>query len=98
MPQAQDILGTDIAGTVAITSACNECGGKHRRFECPRAFAKDHPGKTMPGFDANGARVPAAWNGDNITPATRQQWVRMQGLGFTLPPERGDPATMPALH
>ncbi len=99
MPQAQDILGTDVPGTLPFSSACNECGGKHRPFECPKLFAKEHPGKTMPGFDANGNRIPSAWSGDKITAATRQQWLRMQTLGFfTQPPDRGDPASMPALH
>ena len=99
MPNAQSVIGLDTGGSVAVTATCDDCGGKHRLFECPRKFARDNPGKTMPGFDANGTRIPASWNGDNITPATKQQWLRMQGLGFfTLPPERGDPATMPALQ
>ncbi len=100
MPQAQDMLGTDITGTFTITSACDECSCKHSLFECQRKFTKDHPGKTMPGFDASCAKNPVAWwAGDKITPATRQQWLLMQGLGyFTVPPERCNPVSMQALH
>eukprot|EP00961_Rhodomonas_salina_P145289 1955497-Rhodomonas_salina.1 len=34
----------------------------------------------MPCFDATGAKIPGAWQGNNITAATRQQWVAMQAL------------------
>jgi hypothetical protein len=78
MPQAQDVIGVDIVGSVAVTATCDECGGKHRLFECPKKFARENPGKTMPSFDANGASVPAAWVGYKFSPSTNYQWLRMQ--------------------
>ena len=105
MPQAKGVIGADTPGAVDVHVQCNACGLPadggmgHRRFECAQQFAQDNPGKTMPGFDASGAKIPGAWQGNNITAATRQQWVAMQGQGyFKLPPVTGDPASMPGIR
>ena len=49
----------------------------------------------MPGFDTQGAKIPGAWVGNNITADTKKQWLAMQKQGFfKLPPVSGNPASM----
>ena len=31
-------------------------------------------GETCPGFDDAGVRIPSAWSGSDITPATKASW------------------------
>ena len=58
-------------------------GQTHRTFECPVRYW--HILGSCPGWTAAGARVPAAWNGDNITPACQAEW---RTFAATLPAAR----------
>jgi hypothetical protein len=100
MPIAAAIIGASTHGAQIIDKECAECGVVgHRRFECPRKFYAEWPGRGMPGFARDGSRVPSSWNGDDITAATKKQWLRMVSLGFfTQPPYRKDPARMPDMR
>ena len=99
MPNAASIIGEDTPGAVPFKLACNGCGIEgHRRFECPTQYYKDH-GACMPGFNSRGERVAAAWNGNNITNATKENWMRLRAQGqFLQPPNEEDPASMPDLR
>jgi len=99
MPSSVSILGEGVNGTVTLRLACNSCGGSgHRRYECPVQFYKEHK-KCMPGFNANGERVSAAWDGNRITADTKELWARMKAEGyFKIPPVEDDPDSMPDLR
>eukprot|EP00961_Rhodomonas_salina_P278493 3762778-Rhodomonas_salina.4 len=101
---AKGVIRVDTPSAVDVFVKCNTCwlqrdgGLGHCLFECAQQFANDNPGKTMPGFDANSTKIPGAWQGNNITAATKQQWVAMQGQGyFKIPPVTGDPGSMPGI-
>jgi hypothetical protein len=100
MPIAAAIIGASTHGAQVIDKECAECGiTGHRKFECPRKFYAEWPGRGMPGFSRDGSRVPSSWDGDDITAATKKQWLRMISLGFfTQPPYRKDPARMPDMR
>eukprot|EP00961_Rhodomonas_salina_P036078 485004-Rhodomonas_salina.1 len=74
-PSSADVIGVNTAGhSSAPHGPCevSGCQGKHPRHDCPKLFAETYPGRTMPGFDEKGARVPASWKGNDITGATLQ--------------------------
>jgi hypothetical protein len=103
VPLSAAIVGASTPGAVPNSNVCNECGQGgtpetgHRKFECPRLFRAEWPNRSMPGFHHDGTRVPSAWNGENITDATRKQWLRMIHLGFfTRPSYSKDPSRVPS--
>ena len=51
-------------------------GRTHFPFECPIKYHA-HRGQ-CPGWTAAGLRIPAAWHGDDITPATQAEWRTFQ--------------------
>ena len=55
-------------------------GRIHYPFECPLRYHAQRG--ACPGWTATGARIPSAWNGDDITPATQAEW---RTLVTTLP-------------
>jgi hypothetical protein len=67
-------IGIDIPGARPCMCAVSTAfpGRHHRPFECPirlhTAFGR------CPGWTAAGARIPAAWNGEDLTPACRAEW------------------------
>jgi hypothetical protein len=44
----------------------------HRTFECPLKYWAARG--ACPGWTATGDRIPASWNGDDITPACQAEW------------------------
>jgi hypothetical protein len=105
MPLATSIMGAATHGASPCDLICGECGKGgssdtgHRKFECPKKFALEHPGRTMPGFDRDGERIIAAWDGADINPSTKSQWLRMISQGyFTQPPFRSEPDKRPDLR
>jgi hypothetical protein len=85
-PIAPLIVGADIGIDILNGRAC-VCaiaaafpGRTHRPFECPirlhATFGR------CPGWTAAGARIPASWNGENLTPACRAEW---RAFALTLP-------------
>ena len=54
----------------------------HEAWECPIAFARAHPGKTMPGWTSNGEKEPTSWDGDNLTEHGRKQWANAITAGY----------------
>jgi hypothetical protein len=102
MPLAKSIVGASTPGAKDCDSTCEICGKGgtpdtgHRKFECPLLFTREYPGKTMPGFSRSGERIASAWDGANITPAVKAQWVRLHSIGyFTQPPFRKSPDSVP---
>ena len=87
-PNSVEIIGKDTPGAVAKFGKCNACGetnqhfSSHEAWECPKEFAKKEHGRTLPGFDKNGERVPSQWNKDSIEKAVKVQWLNMQKMGF----------------
>jgi hypothetical protein len=59
---------------------------QHRFFECPVGYFQQL-GEACPGFDERGARVVAAWTGDNIRPATAAAW-QVYIAKHNLPPSK----------
>jgi len=51
-------------------------GRTHFPFECPIKYHA-HRG-VCPGWTATGLRIPTAWAGDDITPATQAEWRAFQ--------------------
>ena len=49
----------------------------HRSFECPLRYWTLRG--SCPGWTASGDRVPAAWNGDDITAACQAEWKHFAG-------------------
>ena len=61
-------------------------------------FAQEYSGKSMPGFSRLGDRLVATWEGLNITQHIRNQWLRLQSLGFfNQPPFRKNPDEIPVM-
>eukprot|EP00961_Rhodomonas_salina_P149197 2008088-Rhodomonas_salina.2 len=96
---AKGVICDDTPGAVDVFVKCNTCGLPgdgglgHRLFKCAQQFDNYNPGKTMPCFDAIGAKIPGAWQGNDITAAT------MQGQGyFKIPPVTGDPGSMQGIR
>ncbi len=105
MPIAKSIVGASTSGAQDCDSTCEVCGiggtpeTGHRKFECPKLFAQEFPGKSMPGFTRSGVRIKSLWDGLNITAAMRAQWLRLHSLGFfTQPPFRKHPDTIPVMR
>jgi hypothetical protein len=105
MPLAKSIVGANTPGAKDCDAVCDTCGQGgtpetgHRRFECPKLFAQEHQGKSMPGFSTTGERITSAWDGHNITPALRSQWIRLQSSGFfSQPPFRKNPDAVPVMR
>ena len=96
-PVAKSIVGASTPGAQDCDATCPECNTEgHRRFECPATFAKEYPGKSIPGFDKRGNRISSQWDGDNLTSALKSQWLRLQALGyFTDPSFRKNPDVGP---
>ena len=105
MAISKSIVGASTQGAKDCDFTCEVCGvggtveTGHRKFECPKLFGTEHPGRSMPGFSKTGERVPSAWDGPNITAATKSQWVRLQSLGFfSQPPFRKNPDSVPVMR
>jgi len=105
MPIARSIVGASTPGAQDCDTKCEECGEGgtadtgHRKFECPSLFAREHPGKSMPGFDKRGRRIASMWDGANITTTLKSQWVKLQSLGFfSQPPFRKHPDAVPVMR
>ena len=89
-PNSVAIIGKDTPGAIAKFGKCSACGetnqnySSHEPWECPKEFAKNSlsNGRTLPGFDKNGERVPSQWNKDSIEKAVKVQWLNMQKMGF----------------
>jgi hypothetical protein len=65
--------GADQPGPPCTSRTCEGLNaGYHASWNCPLRFWAVRG--MCPGFLPNGARDPAAWNGDEITDATRAQW------------------------
>ena len=73
--------GTGRGARTCRTQGCPAPLG-HEAWECPVAFARAHPGKTMPGWTADGAREQASWDADNLTEHGRKQWANAITAGF----------------
>lgn len=76
-PASADIIGSNLAvwGTAGCKNACRMCNprGRHASWECPfRYYTK--LGEPCPGFDTQGQRLAAAWNGDQLSARTKAQW------------------------
>jgi hypothetical protein len=54
----------------AVSTAYN--GRIHHPFECPIKYHATLG--ACPGWTAAGARIPACWNGDDLTDACRAEW------------------------
>ncbi len=105
MPIAKSIVGASTPGALDCDSTCEACGiggtpeTGHRKFECPKLFGQEHPGKSMPGFTRSGNRVTSLWDGANITATLRAQWLKLHSLGFfTRPPFRKNPDQVPVMR
>ncbi len=105
MPIAKSIVGASTSGALDCDSTCEVCGiggtpeTGHRKFECPKLFAQEHQGKSLPGFSRSGNRIASLWDGANITATLRAQWLKLQSLGFfTLPPFRKNPDSVPVMR
>ena len=62
-------------------------------------FGKEYPGKSTPGFNRSGTRIASMWDGANIKPEVRAQWLRLHSLGyFTQPPFRKNPDQVPVMR
>ena len=57
-------------------------GRLHRNFECPIRLHATYNNLNCPGWTSAGARIPACWNGDVLTPACRAEW---RAFAPTLP-------------
>jgi hypothetical protein len=96
------IVGNDICINIPSGHPC-VCAVATASFEC---FIRLHAtfGR-CPGWTAAGARVPAAWNGEDLTPACRAEWrvfaptlatsniARGAAVNFSLPDPDIAPAT-----
>ena len=74
--------GVVVAEDVTTKNHCVMCsrtnpGARvHLAWECAIKLARRTNGEPCPGFDAEGNRVPSAWNLEgNLQPATVQSWV-----------------------
>jgi hypothetical protein len=80
IPGSKLVCGADIGFNVPPGMRCCNCiisshytGSSHRGFECPlRYWARYHG---CPGWTASSHRIPAAWNGPNLTRQTRADWT-----------------------
>jgi hypothetical protein len=78
-PISPVIIGEDIALNIPSFNRGCLCavglafpGRIHRPFECP---IKYHAALgACPGWTSAGARIPACWNGDNLTDACKAEW------------------------
>jgi hypothetical protein len=105
MPIAKSIVGASTQGAKDCDSVCEVCGAGgtpetgHRKFECPKLFGQEHPGRSLPGFTKSGDRISSSWDGLNITAAIKSQWIRLQSLGFfSMPPFRKNPDQVPVMR
>ena len=80
LPTAKVIVGQDIGfdlvpGPPTCTCAINIFfpGSVHRGYECPLRYIARFG--SCPGWALPGARIPSAWNGDTLAPATRAEWT-----------------------
>jgi len=60
--------------------------GPHATWDCPKRYWAVRG--QCPGFNPNGERVLEAWNGDELTPATRDAW---KAFAATLRKAHGAP-------
>jgi len=84
IPGSKLVCGADIGFDVPPGSRCCNCiiatnytGSAHRGFECPLRYWTRFHG--CPGWTATGHRIPAAWNGPNLTRQTRDDWTAFIG-------------------
>ena len=76
------ICGKNVGIDVHDTSRLCACtisrafpGRIHYPFECPFKYHAQRG--SCPGWTSNGTRIPAAWAGEDITPATQAEWRTM---------------------
>ena len=86
-PCSVSIIGT----TLGVTSAppCKLCAlSNHFHGECPKEWA-EKGGKVLPGFAADGSRVPTMWNAKTNEPiqSTMRAWVKFlsDSSNFVVP-------------
>ena len=80
MPDAAEIVGPRVGKPKQLP--CGLCQGRHSGWECPKRFAQLHPGRSMPGFNRDGERIATAFENDEPTPATIQQWRHLYNANF----------------
>ena len=76
------ICGKNVGIDVYDTSRLCACtisrafpGRIHYPFECPFKYHAQRG--SCPGWSSTGTRIPAAWAGEDITPATQAEWRTM---------------------
>jgi hypothetical protein len=81
-PMSPLIIGNKLG--IAITDGARPCsctitrafpGRVHYPFECPLRYHAQRG--TCPGWTSYGTRIPTAWAGEDITPATQAEWRAM---------------------
>ena len=104
-PQHGYVSGTDCASVPANEVRRPACGclnhklsyvpGLHATWDCPLRYI-DQCGH-CPGFNLDGSRDPAQWQGDNLTRAAKQAWIALIAENkLTVPKARG--ARAPLFH
>jgi hypothetical protein len=87
-PLSASVVGPALAVSVPGLQAqtCLSCPGNptHFSFECPSRYAR-LLGVPCPGFDRQGARIPSAWAGNDITAQTKADWISYIGQHGLLP-------------
>jgi hypothetical protein len=73
-PSSEDILGP-VLGIGGPPFDCHACGQSgHWKGECPVFWGKK--GKSLPGWTAQGQKIPNMWNGENPTKECYKSWVK----------------------
>ena len=82
-PQHAWVTGQDCAAflTGSMHPKCHRCAklpfytGPHATWDCPQRYYDVF--KECPGFNRDGSRDPAQWNGKNLTRAAKDAWVAL---------------------
>jgi hypothetical protein len=73
LPFDKDVVGSDLGLDPPPRNPCRICGAPHYSVNCPQQYfitCKER----CPGFNNKGERIPSAWSGTILTPATRREW------------------------
>jgi len=90
-PSSEDILGP-VLGIGGPPFDCHACGQSgHWKGECPVFWGKK--GKSLPGWTAQGQKIPNMWNGENPTKECYKSWVKFV-TDVENYPDGGGPAAL----
>jgi hypothetical protein len=73
LPFDKDVLGTDLGLDPPPRNPCYICGAPHYAVNCPQQYFATCK-ERCPGFNHKGEKIPSAWTGTILTPATRKDW------------------------